>query len=293
MQQSSLSGNNKAPLFLKLVTPAVRARSITKLKPAKSSVFILSTGRTGTKFLADVTNQLPGIDARHEPKPTLVLQAWTSAFLEGKVSDDYMRSVLYGKRHKLLKDVDVDIYIESNHFIDGFVTHLNDVFENPTIIHIVRDPRDFITSMINRGNDSGLKLLINKYVPYWAYAPAGVKRHKMTALQREAEHWQAMNRVLSEYGKSHDNYHFYKFEDVFSADKPKLLKDLYKKMGLSDKQIAQLDMDRAEKNKSRIAAMPAWQEWSAADRKQVQAICGDLMATYGYGTEAEWLQSVK
>lgn len=283
-----------APLFLKLVTPTRQRKKDARLAPAHKSTFILSTGRTGTKFLADLLSQLDDVIALHEPKPSRILQAWSSAYAEGRVSDEYMRRVLVAKRKRLFRDMDASLYVESNHFIDGFVEHINELVQNPMIVHVVRDPRDFITSMINRGNDTGWKLLVNKYVPYWAYTAPGYKRTTMTPIEREACHWLGMNRLLSEYGKLHDNYHLFAFEDLFRSEKS--LQDVFRTIGLDDDQINQLDTSRAEKNPSRITgkkAMPSWHDWSDQECQTVQKICGPLMKEYGYGEEGEWQRRVQ
>jgi len=268
-----------APFFLRLVTPFFHASDIHKLTPAPRVVFILSTGRTGTKYIGDLLNQLPGVVSVQEPRPSRVLQAWTSAFLESKVSRDVMANVLYNKRVKLLGHPRGNLYVESNHFIDGFIDVLPEVFDNPIVIHIVRDPRTFVPSMINRGNDHGWKLLINKYVPFFAYAPEGVKRSAMTPIERESYHWVGMNRVLADYGAKHpENYHLFKFEGIFES---KNFRELLSTIGITNEQYSQLKLD-TYKNPSRYNRMPKWEEWSKADQKVLLKICGPLMKKYGY-----------
>ena len=43
-------------------------------------IFVLSTGRTGTKFLAEYfNNNYPDITALHEPKPSYLLRLMSNA----------------------------------------------------------------------------------------------------------------------------------------------------------------------------------------------------------------------
>lgn len=308
MHRKKSDGAAQAPFFLRLVTPVFRRHRPAKLRPAPRNVFVLSTGRTGTVYLADLLNQLDGVVALHEPKPSRVLNAWTTAFLEGCVSVDFMTTALASKRRKTLRGVRADLYVESNNFIAGFADALNEVFEAPTVVHIVRDPRDFVTSLTNRGDDTGIRRLFNKYVPYWAYVPTGVKKRQLNALSRAAYRWVAINTYLNEYGRTHQNYHFFKFEDVFDKQKPAELIRLLRAIGLDTAQIDTLDfaakarsrqprfslLDRPtdSANRSKHRAMADWREWPVADRRTLDAICGPLMRAYGYGDETEWRSSL-
>lgn len=294
-----------APLFLRLVTPRLTANRPTKLKPAKKNVFILSTGRTGTVYLADILNQMDRVLAVHEPKPSRALNAWTTAYLEGKVADKFMAATLAAKRRKNVAGLSLDLYVESNNFIAGFASVLDQVFENAEVVHIVRDPRDFVTSLTNRGDSTGLRGLFNKYVPYWAYVPKGVKKRQLTPYTRPAYRWVAINRYLSDWGKKHPgSYHFFKFEEVFDKKEPAKLKPLLKAIGLSDRQISQLDfaarareqkqgfslLDKpaSSQNQSKVQTMAKWPDWSATNKQAVSQICAPLMTQYGYGGEPNW-----
>ena len=305
MQQTSTHG---APLFLKLVTP-VLTTAYNRLSPAKKSVFILSTGRTGTVYLADILNQVAGVHAVHEPKPSRVLNAWTTAFLEGHVSTSFMAAALYRKRRKTLGQVHAARYVESNNFIAGFADALPLLFEHPTVIHLVRDPRDFVTSLTNRGDDVGIRKFFNKYVPYWAYVPKGTKKRELTALTRAAHRWVAINQYLDTFGSAYDDYHFFTFEEAFDRKNPQAITPLLQAIGLSKKEINGIDFSAKPRqdtarlrlldkpidstNRSKHEHMQPWQKWSKDECQQLHAICGDLMQKYGYGSEPEWLDKLK
>jgi hypothetical protein len=296
------------PLFLRIVTPLFWGAKAERLHPAPKTTFILSTGRTGTVYLADLLNQTEGVLSVHEPKPSRVLNAWTTAFLEGLIPVSDMAAALAGKRRKSLGDTRVKLYIESNNFISGFADALDQVFDNPTVIHIIRDPRDFVTSLINRGDASGIRGLFNKYVPFWAYVPTGLKKRDLSDYTRPAYRWAAMNNYLEEYGKTHQNYHRFKFEDIFNKKDNSALLDLLSAAGLSQAQIKKLDFTARQRagqpkfslldrpsdssNQSTRQHMKPWREWAEADARQVQEICGNLMKRYGYGGEREWQNKI-
>lgn len=309
MSDDSYAGRAKAPWFLRLVTPVLRPRQGVRLQPGAQTVFVLSTGRTGTVYLADLMAQLDGVVSVHEPKPSRVLNAWTTAFLEGHVADDYMATALYTKRQKAMGRLQAQLYVESNNFIAGFAEALEQVFENPTIIHIVRDPRDFATSLTNRGDNVGIRRFFNEHVPYWAYVPKGLRKRDLTPLTRPLYRWQAINSYLSAYGEGRPNYHYFKFEDIFDKKQPGELRRLLSAMGATKQQIDQLDfaaqprahqprfslLDRpaSSANASKYSDMAPWREWNSSEAKTCQDICGQLMERYGYGDEPAWRRLLK
>lgn len=295
-----------APLFLRMVTPLLTAHRVRQYKPASRSVFLLSTGRTGTVYIADLLNQVDGVLALHEPKPSRVLNAWTTAYMEGRISVRYMAAALSAKRRKLFAKLPASlrIYVESNNFVAGFAPALPDVVDDPVVIHIVRDPRDFVTSLTNRGDDAGIRGFFNRYVPYWAYLPPGVRKRSLTRYTRPAYRWVAINQLLSDYGRSHKNYYCFKFEELFDKANQTKLHELLQAVGLTTQQISKLDfapksrtnqpritlLDRPldSANRSKHRAMDNWQQWPLADKKAVATICNPMMRRYGYGGETDW-----
>ena len=82
--------------FLRLISAnRIFIISDNALKDMKhDTFFILSTGRTGTQFLAKRLNDEPQVYAVHEPKPSRRLRLWTVAFFEGHINNTEMRDVL-------------------------------------------------------------------------------------------------------------------------------------------------------------------------------------------------------
>ncbi len=261
-----------------------------KLRAGKKTVVIISTGRTGTKFLESFFSGHPEVLAVHEPKPSRILKLWSNAKLEGKTPDSFLAKVLYGYRKKALKKNYPAIYVESNPFIVGFSGVLDDVFDKPIIIHIVRDPRSYIKSALNHGNTRGIKKIFNKYVPFWY--PDIKKIHGLSRepnlMIRTAYYWHDINKHLRESCSKSPGYHLFRFEDLFSSDHDQL-KKLLKAAGLGDVKI---DIPAA-KNQSKDKAIKGWQDWSREDCRQIDNICRAQMKAYGYGNEPEWLKKLE
>lgn len=108
-------------------------------------VFVVTTGRTGSKFITSVLNHLPDINAYHEPSPDLKLMP---DFAYNNYDDVALKKIIIaGKSELILKSYLKDnIYVESNQCLSFFVYALNDLFPNSKFIHLVRKPESFVLS---------------------------------------------------------------------------------------------------------------------------------------------------
>ena len=78
------------------------------------TVFVLSSGRTGTHFLAHYFNSnYDNVVALHEPKSTYLFRRYSNAYIAGKVPRERMIGVLRGARREVLDSLQTDTYIES------------------------------------------------------------------------------------------------------------------------------------------------------------------------------------
>ena len=104
--------------------------------------------------------------ALHEPRPSRSLRIASNRFLCGKLSRQQMARRLAHARQALLGAMTEPIYIESNNSLYGFIDVLDEVFDQPYVLHVVRDPRTYIRSWINFGVYHGLKGLAGRFFPY-------------------------------------------------------------------------------------------------------------------------------
>ena len=126
----------------------------------KKFIFIVSSGRTGTKAIAQhLSRCYPNVWAAHEPSPSWRLRMATTRALCGKASREELRSMLVRLRGDLVGRAAQRIYVESNPYLSGFVEVLGEVFEDARVVHVVRDPRTYVRSGVNFGAFSGLKKL--------------------------------------------------------------------------------------------------------------------------------------
>src|SRR3954452_8876892 len=93
----------------------------------KKFIFIVSSGRTGTKAIAQhLSRCYPQVWAEHEPAPSWRLRMGTSRALCGKVTRDELKEMLVRLRRGLVERADRAVYIESNPYLSGFIEVLGE-----------------------------------------------------------------------------------------------------------------------------------------------------------------------
>lgn len=244
----------------------------------KKFVFIVSSGRTGTKAIAQhLSRCYPEVWAEHEPAPSWRLRMGTTRALMGKASCEQLRSMLARLRRKLVGSVTQGVYVESNPYLSGFVQVIGEVFQEARVVHVVRDPRSYVRSGVNFGAFAGLKKLAAEWWPNWF--PKGEGWPQMDGIERLAWFWNLVNSHLNRgegiYG---ERYLRVKFEELFCAEGLERLTDW---IGLPRSRGIIEEAKRERVNASH-GGLPAWEQWPAADQEKVLRHCGPLMRVYGY-----------
>lgn len=249
---------------------------------------IVSTGRTATQALAHYLDSCyPQICALHEPKPSRFLRLVSNRFLSGNISKERALEIFLRKRTKLFRSLQQPLYIESSNFLHGFAAILNSIFPSYKVIHVVRDPRTYVPSILNHGTLRGLKGLAARYCPYWYMKPELLEKSpekrwdEMQDYEKLIWNWRFINSVLNECESVLGaNYLRLRFEDMFKAENPSIL-TLVEWLGL-EKRNDLLQRAKNKLNKSRLAVCPKWEEWPSEWKELLLSHCGDLMRMYGY-----------
>lgn len=258
------------------------------------TALILSSGRTGTQFLAHYFDaNYHDVVALHEPPPARWLRIASHAHMRGTLSDDRLRALLAWKRRHYDDRLAAQLYVESNPFLSGFASVLGDVWEAPIVIHVVRDPRDHARSSLNHGTGSGIKGLANRLIPFWY---PDVRRilaldHAPSWIERTAGVWSIANRLLCDAAPRYPQYHLLRYEELFDESHSGL-RALCAILGLPYREHGSAVAPGARINQSRLAALPDWRDWSREQCRSLDRICMPLMREFGYGDEAEWRERV-
>ena len=254
-------------------------------------VVILSTGRTGTKALAHFFNtSYDNVTALHEPAPSRHLRLLSNRAMARGITPAGAVKALSSARRKLLASLTRPVYIESNWYVYGFLDALRPVFgERTKVLHVARDPRTYVPSMLNYGTYKGLKAVATRFLPYWYIRPEQVERNpakrwsQMSEAERLAWHWHVVNREIDRGAEMFgSDYLFMRYEDLFAPDGSGLAK-LLPWIGLPQN-AALLEKVRGERVNASTGRSSAWSKIAPDARRAVLEMCGGQMARYGYAT---------
>jgi hypothetical protein len=115
-------------------------------------VFVLSTGRTGTKLFSDILEQTGEADVHHAPRPELV-RVSKRAWEEIGSNPELFEEVVKTAREELIVEAlrYGHTFVETNNRITFLAPAVATVFPESAFIHVVRHPADFVRSGIRRG----------------------------------------------------------------------------------------------------------------------------------------------
>ncbi len=229
----------------------------------KPSVFITSTGRTGTKFFAHLFNNVvPECDAFHEPGlvdywsggrllqnlPYFSLRQLTfdKLFSSRNVRGISLRrnagtlpfetacEVLYESRGSIVDTVEAPLYVESNFQVVGLIDVLSEVFRDCRIIFVVRDGRDWVRSSYCFGGGwyGPWHLMASLDIgrlkaPLCARDPWKKRWAEMNHFEKNCWLWRRKNAYAVECVKNTPEARLFKFEDIFKgSDRRETVSDI-------------------------------------------------------------------
>lgn len=254
----------------------------------KDIVFIISTGRTGTQWLAEFfNNSFQNLLALHEPDPSFLNLG--KDFLTNNISfDSAKKRYLIGREHVLygLEKNNNNIYIESNNRLFSMIPLIKELFPDSKIIHVVRDCRDFILSLhkknYSKNGFSGLPFNAtdfpdDRYHDSW---------YQLTVNEKIAWYWNMVNETIIDNTQKDNDVLRIKFEDIFNKNKEyKGLERIINFCGVAPNSFSldkHNDSLMNKKNASSNYLLPPWEEWDRDLKENVLKISGDLMEYFGY-----------
>jgi len=250
---------------------------------AIKKVFIVSTGRTGTKFLARFLNQFEDCYCFHEPKPDFLKMA--IKYTHNDISTARVRKKILQNRLPFLRDTkrkDCEFFIESNNRYFSLLKPLKEVFPKARIIHIIRDGRDYVRSGMNRDwyteQDSEDRLKASDF----PQDPCYIDWDEMSRFAKICWRWQKKDGFIYEAIKDMENVLTLKFREIFHKPDNPGLDRLIDFIGLDEKEAEKLKNLHINNkvNASPEHTISHWKNWSSERKQKFEEIAGDHMQKY-------------
>lgn len=251
-----------------------------------SPVFVLSTGRAGTRTLAAMIGLDSHVLCFHEPAPKLYAYA-RLAYLLGPAgaSEESLVFALRQAREPLLRLSSLlrRTYVESSPQMTFLAPHLFHLLPNARFIHLIRDPRDVVCSGLNRGWFQQTAADATRIVPaddteealHW---PAWSPLEKVAWLWRETNQW--IIDFLAGVPATQQVQLF--SEELFRGD-TQTLKQLFETIGLrrpSERKVNRILRKKLNAGRNREGSGSNGD--AADDSTGIWDIAGDLAEQFGY-----------
>lgn len=287
-------------------------------------VFVVSGGRTGTQFFGHrMSAVIEDCFSVHEPdmfdgfnRVTLdrvkVFGIWhvflgrilglTGARiighrrLTGAWSNKKAQNMIRRSRTAYHRSISEGLIVESNAQWWPLVSDLLEVWPNAKVIAIIRDPRTWARSWINKRGRYDDKDMVDYFRP-GRLTPARLGEADWTArwgamdtFGKLAWEWRTIYSHLDESVRKSPNARIFRFEDLFAPDGAAMrdLVNFAADHGERKFQVGDLTgLADTIKNASSGAARD-WPTWSIRQAQLLDELCGPLMRCYGYGEELEW-----
>lgn len=243
--------------------------------------FVLGMGRSGTTFLAHLLNKSDGATVVNEPLRD-DFRAHQQAFRDPSSAFDYIRKIRLKDIHDRIKETQCEVYGEVNSTLRRHAEALQEVLPNAVLVHLVRDGRDVVRSMLAHGTMSFFDPNTRKIQEVGKERPS-VEWSKMDRFERLCWYWTVENRFLRQAIS-----HRVKFEHLIN-DYAYFRENLLDPLGLELPRESWASEINQPKNKTKNHVLPHWSEWGRDRRESFVRICGDEMERSGYRTDS-WVE---
>jgi hypothetical protein len=190
------------------------------------------------------------------------------------------------------------IYIDSNNQLYALLPLAPDLYPGLKVIHLVRDPREYVRSHINWARHRPKSFVANYLTPFWQPNAWLLKEMswskwiRLNQFERYCWIWDYKNRYIGQLQDSQIPYLRIYFEDFFGAPNPL---DTFNRL----LEFLNLEMVAGIEGKFQRPVNPAkgksfskWVDWSTTQCQQLDAFAGRTMKKYGYGNETAWLDKL-
>jgi len=240
--------------------------------------FVLTTGRSGSTALADILNNHPKIQARHEPRMQFI--AWSTQFARGEIDMEEMTRRL---RVLFLDASAFDsafVHVESDQKYFNLVNALYAVLPKAKFIWLTRSADAVIASTYARGwyreNEPGDFFEQQVYWAWRAYRITGPDTGKvsfddwvkMDSFEKNAWYWAHVNRTIWEdLAQLPREQWMWVDIDTITARLPGILEFL----GVEITEIPEIQSNASSYGRHYSS------DWTAAQRQSYERHCGSLM----------------
>ena len=268
------------------------------------SLFIVSSGRSGTQMLEKVFNSYDSVEMNHEYLCNYV-QPLAVKFYLGLIDKNTVKNKLEELHGASIYYSEKSLWGDSSNKLSWLIGPLNELFPDAKFIHLIRDGRKVVNSFYNKlGNecyDDKSTSILQSWVEkpnkilepppekkYWwnvvkKESPFYKKFNKYNQFQKICYHWNEINKVIDRDLINIDKKRklVLRLEDLVTDEET--LKTMVKFVGLEYKSEL-FEMLKTPHNVN----IPINFSFTKIEKKQFYNIAEDLMKKYGYNKNCDY-----
>lgn len=253
-----------------------------------SPIFFLSTGRTGTKWFADLFRHASGTLVFHAPTPDLSIQSVFAYTLFSKnnfsINDDQktaLKEIFLSAREEQLRYSfkTKKKYIETNNYITFFAPILANLFPDAKFIHLYRHPGEFVRSALDRNyyaqEDPGLirriKPISGIYYEQW---------NQLSQLEKSAWLWNETNSFIEKFKSTLRSHRMIDINlNDLNINKIKAINEF---IGTEMKDSIIKKRLSRKSNIQKVRNSEPYSRWNETHKMILYNMCGNLAEHYNY-----------
>lgn len=245
-------------------------------------VFVLSTGRAGTKLLTNIFNRSYSAYAMHSPVIDLAHQSYLS--YDAGYPTECLKSAILHSRLDLWKQYySRDLtYIETNNRISMYALALSELLPNSRFIHLIRHPADFVRSGMNRG------YYLSADPEQWGHLeprPSDALHLRWGSLDRVAKiawQWNTINENIDTFKDSINQNRVITVKSDSLFTNCNCVTQILEHAWISDFSISQIEkMINIRVNKQKKSTFPRYEDWTLEQREMLREYA-PLAQRYGF-----------
>ncbi|WP_200239809.1 sulfotransferase [Thiohalocapsa halophila] len=248
-------------------------------------VFLVSTGRTGTRFLAEVFAKYGRAVASHHTttftRPLNILNNLVALGVLPRALPNAWADRLLIPRISTAQDR----WIECNPYYAGSVALLRRRFPGAYFVMVVRHPQAFCNSHLRWERQRLASRIANQLIPAWA--PISFHEQLLGLMQNEnqriryyAKVWSTRNEIILNGLSDHRRSRILRFEDIFDRDMGgQAITNLFDWLRLP---VVSYPINIAPGDKPNRTVSASHIEWNDRRRQLIYRHCGSLMLRLGY-----------
>ncbi len=276
----------RASVYLKAYLHGVwRPGNSYKERTTSPAIFVLSTGRVGSKTLAEISRLASSVLAFHEPEPILFGLSKAAYLTPKDQCVDVVAEALLAARAEYF-DICRTLgkgYVETSPQLTFLAPAILRLLPNAKFVHLVRHPASVVRSGMRRGWYAGHPADSSRIAPR-KDAEHAAHWEQLDPFNKNLWLWAETNRWISDFLESVSDAQKMRIvsEKLFQAE-PSQIEGLFE--FLEDRQPPKKKIERilAKRSNAQVSgSFPRFENWDASMKGELRQYCGDIAAGFGY-----------